>query len=52
MEDMDKITLDEYSLFVLNDNRKEALDSRDQAVGVFDVANVLERYVSDKESVV
>ena len=41
MEDMDKITLDEYSLFVLNDNRKEALDSRDQAVGVLDVSDII-----------
>ena len=31
MEDMDKITLDEYSLFVLNDNRKGS--SRQQGSG-------------------
>ncbi|HIU25150.1 MAG TPA: signal peptidase I [Candidatus Copromorpha excrementigallinarum] len=41
MEDMDKVNLDESSVFLLNDNRKALLDSRDEAVGVLKVKDLL-----------
>lgn len=36
MADMPKRTLGEHEIFVLSDNRKSSMDSRDEAVGILD----------------
>lgn len=36
MEDMSVRTLGKYEIFVLSDNRKSSMDSRDEAVGILD----------------
>lgn len=36
MEPMEKRTLQEYEIFVLSDNRKSSMDSRNEAIGIID----------------
>lgn len=36
MEPMEKRTLKEHEIFVLNDNRKSSMDSRNEAIGIID----------------
>ena len=43
MDDMDKMVLDENEIFVLADNRKASLDSRDEAVGIVDTEECIGR---------
>lgn len=41
MDDMDKTVLDKDEIFVLADNRKASLDSRDEAVGIVDMKDCI-----------
>ncbi|MFQ8602958.1 MAG: signal peptidase I [Anaerovoracaceae bacterium] len=36
MEDMDKVKLKKDEIFILSDNRKSSMDSRNQAIGIVD----------------
>ncbi len=43
MEDMSVRTLGEYEIFVLSDNRKSSMDSRNEAVGILDFRECIGR---------
>lgn len=41
MEPMDAVKLGNYEIFVLSDNRKSSMDSRNEAIGILDVRDCI-----------
>lgn len=41
MEDMDEVKLGNHEIFVLSDNRKSSMDSRNEAIGILDIRDCI-----------
>lgn len=41
MEPMDEVKLADYEIFVLSDNRKSSMDSRNEAIGILDIRDCI-----------